>query len=93
MGIKLLKLDLTIKKSLIRIGDNIEFTNTKNIEKISVDVINLLKSQTFEDLFDKYNIFDFGENNKKGLLDNTRQYYSKERKKFGVLGIKIKYLL
>ncbi len=81
------------KRRLLNIGDHIEFTNIKTNERIKVVVIDLLKYKTFKELFNNYEPFYFGGNNKEILLNNIMSYYSiAQEKKFGVLGIKIKII-
>ena len=80
------------KRSLLKVGDEIEFTNRDTNEKLSVDIINLHKYPSFEELykhFDKvemcYNKDDIAE------PKDMEAYYSKEEQdKYGVLGIEIR---
>lgn len=77
------------KRQQIKIGDQIEFSKMPDSqEKLLVDVAELYKEDTFEDLFRKV-CADEDEVNRK--TKSMYQYYSPEKeKKYGVLGIKIK---
>lgn len=80
------------KRSMINIGDEIEFTcNENQIEKILTKVIALYRYKSFEELFSDFPSAYFGENSKEELLKEIEQFYSKEEQdKYGVVGIKIK---
>lgn len=76
------------KRQQIKIGDKIEFLKLPNLqEKLLVDVIELYRANTFENLFRKlYN--DEDEINRKAI--SMYKYYSLEKeKKYGVIGIKM----
>ena len=89
-GIKTVEFRLYDKKrQQIKIGDQIEFFKLPDLqEKLLVDVTELYREDTFENLFrelytDKYEI------NRK--TKSMYQYYSPEKEKeYGVLGIKIR---
>ena len=77
------------KRQQIKIGDQIEFSKLPDLqEKLLVDVTELYREDTFENLFrelytDKYEI------NRR--TKSMEKYYSHEKEKeYGVLGIKIK---
>lgn len=76
------------KRRQVKIGDKIEFSKLPNLkEKIVVDVIELYREDTFEDLFKKL-YSDEEEINRKTKA--MYEYYSIEKQKeYGVLGIKI----
>ncbi len=77
------------KRQQIKIGDKIEFSKLPELEeKLVVDVLDLYKANSFEELFlDIYN--DEGEARAK--VERMRAFYSKdEEKQYGVLGIKVK---
>ena len=76
------------KRSKIKIGDQIEFTKLPEMkEKILVDVLDIYKDTTFEQLFRK--LIDDEEDIKR-KTESMRQYYStEEERKYGVVGIKI----
>lgn len=76
------------KRSKIEIGDQIEFSKLPDLQEIIlVDVLDLYREDTFENLFQKL----FTDENKiKSKTISMHQYYSpEEEKKYGVLGIKI----
>ena len=77
------------KRQQIKIGDKIEFSKLPNLqEKLLVDVVELYRENTFENLFRKL-YTDEDEINMK--VKSMYKYYSlEEEKKYGVLGIKIK---
>lgn len=77
------------KRQQIKIGDKIEFSKLPDLqEKLLVDVVELYRANTFENLFRKL-YTDEDEINKKAI--SMYKYYSLEKEKeYGVLGIKIK---
>ena len=77
------------KRMQIKIGDKIEFSKLPNLEeKLLVDVIDLYREESFENLFRKLYI------DEEDILRKTNamhEYYSPEKEQqYGVLGIKIK---
>ena len=77
------------KRKKIKIGDQIEFSKLPELkEKLLVDVTELYKGETFEELFRRLNL------DEKEIKRKTKamyEFYSPEREKQnGVLGIKIK---
>ena len=76
------------KRSKIKIGDQIEFSKLPDLqETILVDVLDLYREDTFENLF-KQLFTDEDEIKKK--TKSMYQYYSPdEEKQYGVVGIKI----
>lgn len=76
------------KRQQIKVGDQIEFSKLPDLqEKLLVDVIELYRENTFENLFRKLYVDDDEINRK---TKSMHQYYSPEREKqYGVLGIKI----
>ena len=80
------------KRSLLKVGDEIEFTNRDTNEKLSVDIINLHKYPSFEELYKHFDKVEMGYN--KDDIAETKDmeaYYSKEEQdKYGVLGIEIR---
>ena len=76
------------KRSKIKIGDQIEFAKLPDLqETILVDVLDLYREDTFENLFKK--IFT-DEDEIKRKTTSMYQYYSpNEEKQYGVVGIKI----
>ena len=77
------------KRKKIKIGDQIEFSKLPALnEKLLVNVIELYKDNTFEDLFRKL-YTDEEEIIRK--TKSMKNYYSSEKEKeYGVLGIKIR---
>lgn len=76
------------KRSKIKIGDQIEFVKLPDLqETILVDVLDLYRENTFENLFKK--VFT-DENEIKKKTASMYQYYSPDKEKqYGVIGIKI----
>lgn len=79
------------KRKKIKIGDKIEFSKLPNLqETILVEVVDLYKEDSFENLFSKL----YSDKEKINEKVNTMHtYYSPENeKKYGVLGIKISFI-
>ena len=79
------------KRRTVKIGDEIEFSKLPDLhEKILVEVLDIYKDESFENLFKK--IY----NNKEEIERKTKsmyQFYSREQEKeYGVVGIKIALL-
>ena len=80
------------KRQMINIGDIIEFVHIDTNEIIKVEVINLHKYPTFEELFSKFDHKRFGlnDNDEASIMNN---FYSREdQEKYGALGIEIKLI-
>lgn len=76
------------KRSKIKIGDQIEFSKLPDLqETILVDVLDLYREDSFENLFKKLFIDETEIKNK--TLSMHQYYSSDEEKQYGVLGIKI----
>ena len=79
------------KRKLIKVGDKLTFLKRPELnEKIEVTVTELVKSNSFEKIILKYPIEILGDKkmNKKDLLKDLEQFYTKEEQtKYGVLGI------
>ncbi len=76
------------KRQQIKVGDQIEFSKLPDLkEKLLVDVSELYREETFEELFKKlYN----DEKEIKRKVESMYQYYSQDKEeKYGVIGIKI----
>ena len=82
------------KRKLLTVGDYIEFTNRITNEKLLVEVIDLFKYNSFEELYKHFNKIEMGYSiNEEANPKDMENYYSKEeQEKYGVLGIKIKKL-
>ena len=79
------------KTKKIKISDKIEFSKLPDLqEKILVDVLDIYREKTFENLFKKI-YTDEDEIEKK--IKSMYQFYSKEQEReYGVIGIKIDLL-
>ena len=77
------------KRQQIKEGDKIEFSKLPELEeKLTVDVVDLYREKTFEELFRKLHI---DEEEIKRKTKSMHEIYSEEREQqYGVLGIKIK---
>ena len=76
------------KRQQIKVGDKIEFSKLPDLqEKLIVNVIELYKEKTFEDLFRK--LYTDEEEIKKNTNAMYEYYSHEEEKQYGVLGIKI----
>ena len=94
-GTKTLELRLNDeKRKQLTVGDYIEFTNRVTNEKLLVEVIDLFKYNSFEELYKHFNKIEMGYSiNEEANPKDMENYYSKEeQEKYGVLGIKIKKL-
>ena len=94
-GTKTLELRLNDeKRKLLTVGDYIEFTNRVTNEKLLVEVIDLFKYNSFEELYKHFNKIEMGYSiNEEANPKDMENYYSKEEQETsGVLGIKIKKL-
>lgn len=76
------------KRSKIKIGDQIEFSRLPDLqETILVDVLDLYRDITFENLFKKF--FDDEEEIKRKTAAMYQYYSPDKEKQYGVVGIKI----
>ncbi len=77
------------KRQQIKVGDQIEFSKLPDLqEKLLVDVSQIYRANSFEELFKK--LYD-DEKEIKRKVESMYQYYSKDKEKeYGVIGIKIK---
>lgn len=82
------------KRQLIKLGDEIIFTNTSASDQtVTVKVIGLLRYKTFYDLFSHNKLTKFGGESVKKLDNQINEFYSKEaQNKYGVIGIEFKLL-
>ena len=80
------------KRSLLKVGDEIEFTNRDTNEKLSVDIINLHKYPSFKELYKHFNKIELGyaEDEPVDSKDMEAYYSKEEQDKYGVLGIEIR---
>lgn len=81
------------KRQKINIGDTIIFQKEPDLKTtMKVKVIGLLRYNTFEELFDDYDIEIMADKamTKKELLNVLEEFYTPEKQKqYGVLGIRI----
>lgn len=79
------------KRSKIKVGDTIEFTNIATLERITARVINIYKYTDFEELYQQHNKISIGYKEDEIADPNDMlMYYKKEEiLKYGVLGIEI----
>ena len=85
------------KRQLIKIDDEIIFTNTATEETIHTQVLNLHRYDSFADLYKSLPLLKCGytsENVGSATPADMEQYYSvDEQNKCGVIGIEIKVLI
>lgn len=80
------------KRQMVKVGDTITFHNTDNVESLRVEVLELLRFDTFRQLYESLSSKAFGCAGKsmEWMLDETHKIYTPEReKKYGALGIRI----
>ena len=80
------------KRSIINIGDEIEFTNMEDGETLNVEVVGLHQYKNFEELYRNFPKEQLGYSKEEfANAEDMSKYYSKEDiLKYGVLGIEIK---
>ena len=77
------------KRQQIKVGDQIEFSKLPNLqEKLLVDVVELYREETFENLFRK--LYTDEEEITKKTKAMYEIYSPEKEQKYGILGIKIK---
>ena len=82
------------QRQQIQLGDIIEFSKSEN-EKFRAKVIGLLRYDSFNDLFEDFDISILADKSvtKQAVLDTLCEFYTPEKQaKFGVLGIRLKLL-
>lgn len=79
------------KRQLLKINDDIEFTNRETLEKMMVTVKALHKYQSFEELYKHFDKIAMGyDEDEIADYKDMELYYSKQQQnKYGVLGIEI----
>lgn len=84
------------KRRNIKFGDRIKFLKEPDLkETFEVRVVELLKYNSFEDMFKDYDISILSDKSmtKKELISVLEQFYTKEKQeKYGVLGIRIELI-
>lgn len=80
------------KRQLISIGDIITFTNIDTLEFFDVEVINLHRYKSFDELYARFDKVRLGyKEEDTASSEDMEVYYSKEQiEKYGVLGIEIR---
>ena len=79
------------KRSIICVGDIIEFTNTTTREKMSCKVVSIYKYADFAELYRNHDKISIGYKEDETVNpDDMLSYYTKEDiEKYGVVGIEI----
>lgn len=82
------------KRQKLNINDNIEFTNIKTSEKITVIIKDLHKYQNFQELYKHFDKISMGyKEDEIANYKDMEEYYSKEEQaKYGVVGIEIEVI-
>ena len=84
------------KRQNIKLGDKIRFLKEPELKKFfEVDVIGLLRYNSFEDMFKDFDISVLSDKSmtKEELIDVLEQFYTKEKQEqYGVLGIRIELI-
>lgn len=82
------------KRSIIKIGDMIKFTNNETKEEVNTLVVDLHKYDDFSGLYNKFDKTRLGYlENEIAKTEDMEEYYSKENiRKYGVLGIEVRKL-
>ncbi len=91
-GTKTIELRLNdLKRQKIKVGDLIEFTNRVTDEKMLVRVVDLIKFNSFSDLYKNFSKVSMGyrEDEEANPSDMELYYSLEEQEKYGVLAIKI----
>ena len=94
-GTKTIELRLNdLKRQKIKVGDLIEFTNRVTDEKMLVRVIDLIKFNSFSDLYKNFSKVSMGyrEDEEANPSDMELYYSLEEQEKYGVLAIKIEMI-
>ncbi len=80
------------KRSLIKLGDNIKLIREPKMEEeITIKVIGLLKYNSFDDLFNDFDIAILADREmpKDDFMKELEKFYTKEKQEeYGVLGIR-----
>ena len=82
------------KQSQIELGDLIEFSKSEN-DKLKAEVIGLLRYNSFEDLFEDFDISILADASmtKEELLNALSEFYTPEKQaEYGVVGIRLRIL-
>ena len=79
------------KRQLLKIKDQIEFTNRENMEQLLVEIKNLYHYPSFDELYKHFDKVSMGykEDETADPKDMEEYYTKEEQEKYGVLGIEI----
>lgn len=91
-GYKTIEMRLNDKKrSIIKVNDMIEFTNTTSQEKITCRVINIYKYPDFATLYENHSKLSIGyREDENADPDDMLMYYSRQDiEKYGVVGLEL----
>lgn len=81
------------KRQLVRLGDEIQFTNTDTDERVLASVVGLLRYASFEAMFARQGVQPFGfthDDDPQAAAEMMQQYYRHaDELQHGVLGIQI----
>ena len=94
-GTKTIELRLNdLKRQKIKVDDLIEFTNRITDEKMVVRVVDLIKFNSFSDLYKNFSKVSMGyrEDEDANPSDMELYYSLEEQEKYGVLAIKIEMI-
>ena len=84
------------KRKQIRIGDTIKFLKEPHLnESFNVRVVDLLKYDSFEEMFKDFDISILADNSmtKEELIEVLEKFYTKRKQEqYGVLGIRIELI-
>ena len=82
------------KRSLIKVGDRVAFTDVETGEKLVCEVVALHRYESFEVLYSHHGKVAIGyeENEEANPADMLAYYAQKEVEKYGVVGIEIRLL-
>lgn len=84
------------KRQTIKVGDTIKFLKEPNLdESFFVKVIELIKYNSFLEMFNDYDISILSDNSmsKEELLNDLEKFYTKEKQQtYGVLGIRFELI-
>ena len=84
------------KRQTIKLGDTIKFLKEPNLdESFLVKVIELIKYNSFLEMFNDYDISILSDNSmsKEELLNDLEKFYTKEKQQtYGVLGIRFELI-
>ncbi len=84
------------KRQTIKVGDTIKFLKEPNLnESFLVKVIELIKYNSFLEMFNNYDISILSDSSmsKEELLTDLEKFYTKEKQQtYGVLGIRFEFI-